>query len=62
MKLLHEEYTGLGQLLDELSSIEAVELADTYFTERDEDSFGLSAAPVESDYNIMTRYFAKKGA
>jgi len=61
MKLLHEEYTGLGQLLDELSSIEAVELADTYFTERDEDSFGLADAPTETEHNIMSRFTARKG-
>lgn len=56
MKLLHEEYTGLGQLLDELPSVEAMEVAASYFEGRDEDSFGLDACPVPSDHTIMTRF------
>lgn len=61
MKLLHEEYHSLGQLLDELPATEAVSLANDYFTDRDEDSFGLPEAPTETDHNIMSRFNARKG-
>lgn len=62
MKLLHEEYHCLGQLLDEVSSVEAIQLAESYFADQDEDSFGLSEVTIENDHNIMSRFAAKKEA
>ena len=65
MKLLHEEYHGLDQLLDELPMVAAIETATAYFTDQDEDSFGDigtgSSPDTESTFNIVSRYAARKG-
>lgn len=61
MKLLHEEYTDFGQLLDEMPTLDALSTADSYFGDRDEDSFGLADAPTETEHNIMSRFTARKG-
>jgi hypothetical protein len=63
MKLLHEEYLGLDQLLDELSTLEAIETAYAYFEEKDEDAFGIGTSSdpdSDSSFNITSRFFARK--
>lgn len=64
MKLLHEEYHSLDQLLDELPGLVAMEHATSYFEERDEDAFGIGASSepdTDSTFNLVSRYFARKG-
>lgn len=63
MKLLHEEYHGLDQLLDELPMVAAIEQAYAHFEDKDEDAFGIgtgSGPDTDSTFNITARYFARK--